>query len=173
MKIMQIVYPGLGGNSFVAFSLVEGQKKNMKIKNYFLFCGVERLIKNYIFKCFNLKIKFFYLYKKKFQINLNKIVKILKKTKPNIIIIHDFNLLPFFIYSFFEKVNLIYVHHTPDKTKKILDWIVYFFNSFLADKIVLVSKRNKKDFIYKLNKIFFSKKIKTIENGININKFKK
>ena len=30
MKIMQIVYPGLGGNSAVAFSLVEGQAKNKK-----------------------------------------------------------------------------------------------------------------------------------------------
>ena len=82
-------------------------------------------------------------------------------------------MIPFFIYSLFEKVNLVYVHHTPDKTKKIIDWIGYFFNSFLADKIVLVSKRSKNDFIYRLNRIFFSKKTKTIENGINVKKFKK
>ena len=170
---MQIVYPGLGGNAVVAFSIVEGQNKNNKIKNFFLFCGVEKLIKNHIIKCLNLKISFFYLRKKKYNINLNQIIQILKKTEPNILIIHDYNLIPFFIYSLFEKVNLIYVHHTPDKTKKIIDWIGYFFNSFLADKIVLVSKRNKNDFIYKLNRIFFSKKTKNIENVINLKKFKK
>ena len=30
MKVMQIVYSGLGGNSSVAFSLVEGQNKIYK-----------------------------------------------------------------------------------------------------------------------------------------------
>ena len=55
MIIMQIVYPGLGGNSSVAFSLVEGQPQNIKIKNFFLFCGVEKLIKSYMSKCSNLK----------------------------------------------------------------------------------------------------------------------
>ena len=86
---------------------------------------------------------------------------------------HDYNLLPFFIYSLTKNTKLIYVHHTPDKTKKIIDWIGYFFNSIIADKIVLVSKRNKNDFIYKLNRIFFNKKVNTIENGINIKRFKK
>ena len=76
---MQIVYPGLGGNAVVAFSIVEGQNKNNKIKNFFLFCGVEKLIKNHIIKCLNLKISFFYLRKKKYNINLNQIIQILKK----------------------------------------------------------------------------------------------
>ncbi len=173
MKIMQIVYPGLGGNSSVAFSLVEGQKKSKKIKNFFLFCGVENLIKSYKKKCISLNIHHSYLKKKKFRINIRKIFNIVRTKKPNILIIHDYNLLPFFIYSIFDNVKLIYVHHTPDKTKKILDWIGYFFNSIFADKIVLVSKRNQKDFMFKLNSIFFSYKLNTIENGINIKKFKK
>ena len=61
----------------------------------------------------------------------------------------------------------------PIKQKKKKDWISYFFNSILSDNIVLVSKRNKKDFIYKLNQFFFKKKLKIIENGINTKKFKK
>ncbi len=65
MKIMQIVYPGLGGNSSVAFSLVEGQEKKSKIKNFFLFCGIENLLQNYKFKCHKLNIKFNFLKKKK------------------------------------------------------------------------------------------------------------
>ena len=41
MKIMQIVYPGLGGNAVVAFSIVEGQNKNNKIKNFFILYSRE------------------------------------------------------------------------------------------------------------------------------------
>ena len=77
------------------------------------------------------------------------------------------------MYSLFEKSKLIYVHHTPDKTKTKIDWIMYILNSFMADKIVLVSKRNNEDLIVKINNILFSKKINFIENGINIKKFKK
>ena len=69
------------------------------------------------------------------------------------------------------RTKLIYVHHTPDKTKNIIDWISYFFNSILADKIVLVSKR--KMILYSKLIIFFFQKINVIENGINIKKFKK
>lgn len=170
---MQIVYPGLGGNSAVAFSLIEGQKKNIKIKNFFLFCGVEKLITSYKNKCLSLNIQYYYLKKYKYKINIKKIFKIVKKKTPDVLIVHDYNLLPFFIYSLTKNTKLIYVHHTPDKTKKIIDWIGYFFNSIIADKIVLVSKRNKNDFIYKLNRIFFNKKVNTIENGINIKRFKK
>ena len=124
-------------------------------------------------KCSNLKIQYAYLKKQKYRINLKKIIYITKLKKPNVLIIHDYNLLPFFLYSIFMRTKLIYVHHTPDKTKNIIDWISYFFNSILADKIVLVSKRKKNDFIFKINNIFFSRKINVIENGINIKKFKK
>ena len=55
MKILQIVYSGLGGNSSVAFSIVEGQSKG-KYKNHFIFTGIEKIKKNYINKCKTLKI---------------------------------------------------------------------------------------------------------------------
>jgi len=170
---MQIVYPGLGGNSAVAFSFVEGQKNKKKISNFFLFSGVEKLIKSYKNKCIKLNIQFFYLKKIRYKINIRKIIQIVKSKKPEVIIIHDYNMIPFYIYSFFVSTKLIYVHHTPDKTKSIIDWFAYIFNSFLADKIVLVSKRSKNDLMFKLNSIFFCKKVSIIENGINTKKFKK
>ena len=97
--------------------------------------------------------------------------KIYKKVSPDIII-HDYSVLPFKLTKYKYK-RIIYVHHTPDITKRFIDWISYIFNSFFSDKVVLVSKRDKKDFMYKLNKIFFSKKVNTIENGINIRRFRK
>lgn len=172
MKILQIVYPGLGGNGAVAFSLVEGQNKNKKFKNFFLFYGIERIINGYKRKSLALNVKFFYLKKKRYQTNLLRILGILNKVKPHVIIVHDYNLFPYFIYKILRKKKIIYVHHTPDKTKKIFDWIIYIFNSILSEKIVLVSKRRKSDFMNKLNKFFFKKKVVVIVNGINVDKFK-
>ena len=93
MKILQVVYSGLGGNSSVAFSFVEGQNNNKKINNFFLFCGVERLVNGYKKKCLILGIKYFYFRKKKFQIKFKKIFHILEKNKPDVLIVHDYNLL--------------------------------------------------------------------------------
>ena len=61
------------------------------------------------------------------------------------------------------------IHQT--KQKKIKDWLLYIFNSFLCQKIVLVSKRDKNEFMYKLNNLLFKNKVSVIENGINIQKF--
>ena len=172
MKIIQIVYSGLGGVSSVAFSLVEGQS-NKKYKNIFIFTGIEKIKQSYLSKCKKLKIKSFYIKKKKFEINHFKILNILKKNSPEVTIVHDYSVIPFKFYKYLKKNKIIYVHHTPDKTKRLIDWVSYFINAILADKVVLVSKRKKTDFINRINNYFFSKKVKIIENGINISKYKK
>ena len=63
MKIIQIVYSGLGGNSAVAFSLVEGQTSK-NYENIFIFTGIENIKKSYLEKCKKLNIKYFYIKKK-------------------------------------------------------------------------------------------------------------
>ena len=48
MKLLQVLYPGLGGTSTVALSIVNDLEKNdrSEVKNYFIFHGVEKLTKN-------------------------------------------------------------------------------------------------------------------------------
>lgn len=171
MKILQIVYSGLGGNSSVAFSLVEGQISK-KYKNFFIFTGVEKIKKSYLLKCRDLNIKYFYIKKKKFEINYFKIQNIVKKISPDVAIIHDYSVLPLKILRLKNK-KIIYVHHTPDITKRFIDWISYVINAFFSDRIILVSKRNKKDLMSKINKFLYSNKVKIIENGINSKRFRK
>ena len=170
MKILQVVYPGLGGTGSVSFSIVEGQI-HRKYINVFLFIGIEKLITDYKKKCKKLNINFKYIHKKRYHIKIKKILVFLNKTKPKIIILHEYNILPFYIFSLFNKTKLIYVSHTPDKTKKIRHWLLHIFNSFFCHHIILVSKRNKNDFMYKINNLLFKKKVTVIENGINIKKF--
>lgn len=171
MTIMQIVYPGLGGTSSVAFSLVEGQSQ--KYNNFFIFTGIERIRKDFIKKCKVNKINYLYLKKKRFQFNIFKLFKITSKLNPKIILVHDYFLLPFFFYKLKKKnIKLCFIHHTPDKTKNFVQWLFFFLNYLLADKVILVSKRHKSSMIYKFNKLF-KNKASIIENGINVEKFKK
>ena len=60
MRILQIVYSGLGGVGAVAFSLVEASIKNSKrkIKNFFLFRGKEKIYKGYNKNCDKIYIKY-------------------------------------------------------------------------------------------------------------------
>ena len=62
MKLLQILYPGLGGTSTVAFSIIDDLKKknNSSINNFFIFYGVERLTKNNLQNCKKKKINFFF-----------------------------------------------------------------------------------------------------------------
>jgi len=173
LKILQIVYPGLGGSASVAFSLVEGQKSKIKYKNYFLFYGIENLLITHKKNCKKLNINFYFLKKKKINFNLFLLMNYCNKIFPDVIIVHDISTLPFFIYGKLKKKKIIFIHHTPDRTKNFFRWVNYFINGILCDFIVLVSKRDKNDFMFKLNKIFFSNKINIIENGINTEKFKK
>lgn len=168
---MQIVYPGLGGTSSVAFSLIEGQKKFYN--NFFLFTGIENLRKDFIKKCKKHNIKYTFLKKKRFQFNILKLFKISSHFNPRIILVHDYFLLPFFLYKLSKRdVKICFVHHTPDKTKNFIQWVFFFLNFFLSDKTILVSKRHEWSLIYKLQKIY-PKKMKIIENGVNVKKFKK
>jgi hypothetical protein len=173
MKLLQIVYPGLGGSAAVALSLVGGQKKKFKYKNFFLFYGIENLLKAHIAQCKFLNIKFFFIKKKIFGLNIINLFKYCNKIAPDVIIVHDIITLPFYMYAKLNNKKIIFVHHTPDRTKKKYDWLKYLISGIFSSNIVLVSKRSKADFMHKLNIIFFKKKIRTIVNGVDTHKFSK
>ena len=180
-KILQVLFPGLGGVSSVAFSLVEAERKNKKkYKHIFCFYGNEKLFKGFKKKCNNLNIL-----NKSFITNINFLSKILVKikllkyifyNKPNVIILHNSNVLFYYVLKLFFKCRLIYVHHTPDISMSIINWIAYIVSNIFSDVTILVARKKKSDFIYKLNNFLFKKKVFIIENGINyfrFNNFKK
>tara|TARA_A100001011_G_C14287939_1_gene834726 strand:- start:882 stop:1949 length:1068 start_codon:yes stop_codon:yes gene_type:complete len=169
VKILQCVYSGLGGNSAVAFSLVDGAKQlKKKIEFHFLFGGKEKLLQSHKIDCIKNDISFKYFKKNVFF----SLLRFLKSERFNVIIIHDKLIFPYFIYKLFYRVKLIYVHHTPDETKRFIDWVSFIINSKLSDNVVLVSKRPKRNILIKLCNIF-GIKCNIINNGINTHKFQK
>ncbi len=172
MKILQILHPGLGGTSTVAFSLVDSQKYiKLKVENYFLFNGNEEILKQYKDKCLKKKINFIF-YKLTFPFSTTlKVLNYITKVKPNVIINHSNSVFPTYIYKLLNKKKFIYVDHSPDKTRGIKNWIKTLFNWILSDYIIFVSYRKKNHFIFKLLN-FLKKKFKVILNAIDTKKFK-
>ena len=110
MKILQILYPGLGGTSTVAFSIVDSQKYTFykkKINNFFIFHGVENLTKNNSEKCKKEKIKHFFIPKNNFIFDTFIIYKKIKLINPDIILTHSNSLFALLFYRFFFKMRYL------------------------------------------------------------------
>lgn len=173
MKILQCVYSGLGGVSNVAFAIINGSKRKQEKYNFqILFYGVEQLLNSHKLECKLNNTKYIYIKKKKFFNDLKLIKSALKLIRPKIIFLHDQNIIPFLMHKFIYKTKIIYIHHTPDNTKRFIDWIMYIINSKCSDKVILVSKRKKSNSLNILNK-FINVKPKVILNGVEIQSKKK
>ena len=93
--------------------------------------------------------------------------KVIVKNDPDILIIHNFDIILPIIYGYIFKKKLIFVDHAPHFKKDIgfkLSFI-YFFVNFFFDGVVALQKDR---FNFFLKKKFDKEKIFLIPNGIKI-----
>ena len=170
IKCLHLVYSGLGGAGNVVLSLIEADKK-IKIKQSIIFVG-KNFLNDYKKKCKKLKTKFDWIKTKNnfiiflFIIAYNKI----KKHNPDVILIHNFYLIPCVIYKiFFPGTKLVYINHKSLKLLDRKDMLMKYF-SFFLDKLVFLNKESM-NYAKNFMKLPLSK-ICMIPNGINTNFFK-
>lgn len=169
MKVLHLLFSGLGGTADVVFSILEADKEK-KTNQSILFSG-PKIYKNYKDKVKKLNIKYSFIKTKKY-LPFFSYFKILNKLfffKPKIIVIHNYQIMPCLIYKFFTKsTKIIYVSHTPISNYTYRDTIIRSLFSFI-DKFIVLNKEHfllfKKYFKKRLNKIAL------ITNGINTKKF--
>ena len=87
MKLLQVLYPGLGGTSTVALSIVNDLEKNdrSEVKNYFIFHGVEKLTKNNRQICRKKNINFSFFLKTSQIFDTLKVYSKIKSINPDYI----------------------------------------------------------------------------------------
>ena len=172
MRISHIVYSNFGGAGNIVLSLINESKKNKKFQDSVIFTGpffdrdYRKLIKN-------LKINsFFFVKTKKFFGFLSwlKIFKNLLKTKPKVILLHNYQIFPCFFYSLFFKTKIIIIDHSALNYKSYRDYIIIFFLKYLKYQVVVLNKENFE--FYKKNKVNINR-IHIINNGIDINFYNK
>lgn len=176
MKILHVLYSGLGGHGNVFFSMVKGDVSK-EIEYEALFYGIENVKQEYIEQCIENNIKY-YLAKKKLGFDFKyykSILCFIKKSNPDIVFLHgSAYILLTRIARFFSKNNYrIVVRETQaNHLKTKAQWVTLAISMFLADTIVCLTKEFADEISNKLKRLFRKNKIIVISNGIDLKKFK-
>lgn len=176
MKILHLLYAGLGGHGNVFFSMVKADEK----KEYAfeaIFFGVEDVREDYIKECRRLNIPWQFV-KKKPGSHISflwKMAKTIKKSQADIIFLHASSNIPA-VY-----VATLGVRHKPKiivretqanhlKTKN--DKTALKFAMRFADKIIFLSKEYDAAVRQELGKKYRSDKTAIIPNGLDMDLYK-
>ncbi len=176
MKVLHILYSGLGGHGNVFFSMVDADADGL-YQYEALFFGIEDLRPEYIKMAEEKGIAWNFV-KKKPGLDLasyRKIAKIIKHSRPEILFLHGGC---YFFPAWWaalvapHKIKIVVRETVPNNLKTTIDWAGLVFSLVFAKKTVFLNVEYR-DIIKKKLSLFFSDKRTTvIANGIDLNLFK-
>jgi glycosyltransferase involved in cell wall biosynthesis len=177
MKILHVLYSGLGGHGNVFFSMVEANE-NHEYNFEALFNGIEQVREEYIKRCSGKTISWHYIKKNpgldiRYYINLYKAIK---KSEPEIIFLHgSAAALPAKLAKLTTGcIQKIIVRETQaNHLKTKTDWLYLATAMATADKMVYLSDDYKEQVKLKMGWLFKDKNSAVIPNGIDLETFKK
>lgn len=173
MKVLQVLYSGLGGHGSVVTSLIQADKEK-KWEHALLFYGVEELLPAYHDFCIENRIPFSFVKKNKelFSTGWSAIRKALNQHDPDVVILHSPTLIiPAWLYSRFQRKKIYVVEHTPHATKRIPEKIASFISLVLARKTVCLSAEYRLQLQKQFRLLPVLKKTVVIQNGIDLDRF--
>jgi glycosyltransferase involved in cell wall biosynthesis len=174
LKLLQIVFSGLGGHSSVGFSLIDADLER-KYTHSIIFYGIEEISDAYREKCDEMGIEYYFV-KKNPGLDLysqRQVIRLLKKLHPDIILLHAISIIiPVYCYCIFRKARLISVEHQSNELKTKKDWILSLLIMTLSKKTVYLTELYRAQVKRKLYFIFREKKSAVVGNGINTAIFK-
>ncbi len=171
MKIVHVIFSGLGGHGNVVFPLIENEFGKL-YNNHLVFYGVDEVNQDYIQKCNQLNIPSHVIPKKqKRYLKASRLFKeYLTKTNPDVIIIHNNELI--ITASKFAKRNnaiSIYVEHENNQSKSKF---LHFLSKYALKKADAVVCLNE-NMIAENQTLYGNKgRVELIQNGIDTFLFK-
>ncbi len=176
MKVLHVLYCGLGGHGNVFFSMVKADvKKEMEFEA--LFYGIEQVREEYIEQCNNHNIKWSFA-KKKPGVDFKyykQILHYIKKSNPDIVFLHgSAYIMPARIAGLFSKKRYkIIVRETQaNHLKTKAQWITLSISMFLANKVVCLTNEFKDQIKTKLQLLYKKSKVLVIPNGVDLDLYK-
>jgi glycosyltransferase involved in cell wall biosynthesis len=173
MKILHVLYSGLGGHGNVFFSMVNADEKKEFIYEA-LFNGIEDVRLTYIEKCKAFGIKWNFV-KKKFLTDINyylRVAKIIKNSDAEIIFLHSSAyIFQVKLATLFSNKKIIVRETQPNHIKTKKEWIGLFMAFLLADKIAFLSEEYRAEIEKKLSLVYSKDKVAVIPNGIDLTLF--
>lgn len=156
--------------------MVETEKQlKTNFNHQAIFYGIEPLVNDYKIKCQQLDVKYNYLKKQKgldFK-SQYKIFSLLKKAKPQVIILHSTQTIfscKAYCYLY-PKCKLIVVEHQANQLKNPKLWLLSKLALKMANVNVYLTEKYKDEVEKKFPSITKNKNYIVIPNGINFNVF--
>lgn len=175
MKIVHILYSGLGGHGNVFFSMVSSDvAKEFEFEA--IFCGVEDIRKEYVERCSQYNIPYTFIKKHpgahySFYRNISKAIR---SANPQIVFLHGSVNLPALLRTqiFLRKKRRIIVRETQAiHLKTFTEKIALKLSLLFANKIVFLSEEYRNEVAQAERFLYKPAKIKVIPNGIDLNVF--
>jgi L-malate glycosyltransferase len=176
MKILHILYSGLGGHGNVFFSMVDADKEKA-FKYEALFFGIEEVRAGYIENAEAKNIPWYFVKKKPgFDFaSFRSIKNVVKQSAPDIIFIHGGGYIfqakwaALFVY---KKIRIVVRETKSNHLKTKLEWLGLVASMVFAFKVVFLSTEYR-DVIKKKLALFFSgKRTTVIPNGIDLDVYR-
>ena len=177
MKILHVLYSGLGGHGNVFFSMVDAAETG-ELEFEALFNGVENVKEEYIRNCKDKNIAWNFVKKRPgldiaYYVNLYRQIK---RSKPQIIFLHGgAAAIPARLAKMSSKgIRRIVVRETQaNHLKTKIDWLYLATAMIVADTMVYLSREYQQQVKTKLNFLYRENKSVVIPNGIDLNTFTK
>ncbi len=175
MKILHILYSGLGGHGNVFFSLVDADK-NKEFEYEAIFFGIENARQEYIEKAQSRGIPW-HAVKKKPGVDLvsyKKIIGIIKRSNAAIIFLHaGAYIIPAKIATLFTGKKIIVRETEPNHLKTKFDWLGLKLSLIAAYKVVFLSVEYSDEIKKRFSSLVnFSRRTTVIPNGIDLSVYK-
>lgn len=175
MKVLHILYSGLGGHGNVFFSMVQADENN-EYKFKAIFNGIEDVRQEYIDRCNKLQIPFTFVKKKpgKHILFFLKILREIWKNDSEIIFLHgSILILPAVLAKFasLSRRKIIVRETQAIHLKSIKEKLALKLSMQLASKIIFLSEEYKNEIKSIFRNKFKNNKVSVIPNGIDLNLF--
>lgn len=168
MKIVQLLYSGLGGHGSVAFSLVGAAGERWQ--SAMVFVGIEPVLDEYEDRCLENDVPWQHVHTQAGRAFTSwpALYSALSKMAPDAIILHSVKtIVPCALYARSRNIPLIAVEHQPNALKKSSEWWVSRALMRWADAVVVLTPEYKTEVAEGLGKRFKDEKVTLIPNGID------
>ena len=175
MKVLHILYSGLGGHGNVFFSMVQADEKH-EYEFKVIFNGIEDVRQEYIDRCQKLQIPYTFVKKKpgKHILFFLKIFREIRKNDTEIIFLHgSILILPAVLAKLicFSKMKIIVRETQAIHLKSFKEKLSLKLAMRLANNIIFLSEEYKNEIKLAFKNKFKNYKVSVIPNGINLESF--
>jgi len=176
MKILHILYSGLGGHGSIFFSFVkEGNSRHDQCSA--IFNGIEPVKQEYIDNCKKYDIPWDFVSKKP-GVDIGyyrQLIKKIRHSDADIIFLHSSAyILPARLGNLFtKKKKKIVIRETQANHLKVrLEWMWLRFSMLTANRIVFLSEAYRDETQKKLGWFYRSRRVSVIPNGLDLDLYK-